>query len=458
MTIQHLKMRLNQYTENTSNDQRKFVQPRRLIATLKVIEERFDSLESSVPQEIKLIKSIERVLKDGFDNLSRRDLKNLAWALSKVSPLHNQKLLFTNLGQKILNYFEKSDIDLIRVIYFPALYSYFAFNRDDVQNKPAVWFQLRGFLNAHRIAVYHQANRPKVWMNTLSDHADLLSLNPTKAYLNKFFDESDATINPLSEQLGSLHISANSWFWSELVEQAISSIASRNDKEFFNLIDQCLNFAEKNSIYLNQILKVLLERYETSSNKSLVHERLKQTSLKHWQNPQYSSSAGWNNVNAQTKQMVIQWFVRDDLEAFFKVFSHGADIRRFNYWMSFLKKVTLSQIFLNNDSVLNPTGQQKEFIEKNKGRLKRVIGKSSAANAFMIRIGAYYIVEFSEQNNATYFYRNLPYQNSKEPFQKVDIQYLKSTTRADFYLIHNGTWEKNFDRRLAELGIFPHGS
>ena len=153
--------------------------------------------------------------------------------------------------------------------------------------------------------------------------------------------------------------------------------------------------------------------------------------------------------------MVIQWFVRADLEAFFTVFGSSADVRRFNYWMRFLKQVTLSEIFLNDQAMRYPTAQQAEFKRNNAGRFKRIVGKSNAANAFMIKIGGFYIVEFSEMNNATYFYRKLPYPPFQGKTGKVEITSLKSTSQAQFYLSHQGAWEKSFDRRLQELGIFP---
>ena len=111
--------------------------------------------------------------------------------------------------------------------------------------------------------------------------------------------------------------------------------------------------------------------------------------------------------------------------------------------MRFIKQVSLSEIFLNEDAIFRATRQQEEFKRKNQGRFKRIIGKSSAANAFMIKIGGYYIVEFSELNNATYFYRKLPYKSFKSDLQVVNITDLKSTAKADFYLSHNGAWENS---------------
>ena len=70
----------------------------------------------------------------------------------------------------------------------------------------------------------------------------------------------------------------------------------------------------------------------------------------------------------------------------------------------------------------------------------------------MIKLGGFYIVEFSEMNNATYFYNQVPYASSK---RKIHLRDLKSTYRAEFYLSHNGAWENSFDRKLKALGIFP---
>jgi hypothetical protein len=96
----------------------------------------------------------------------------------------------------------------------------------------------------------------------------------------------------------------------------------------------------------------LLQRYAVSSKRTIVQDELKQLALKQWGNPQYESSAGWHNVNADTKKMVIQWFVRVDLEAFFNLFSQTADVNRFNYWIKFIDRISFSQIFLGPSALV----------------------------------------------------------------------------------------------------------
>lgn len=456
MSIEKLKLRLGQKLGDYSTEEvveTKFLNPQRLIKTLYVLEQKFDDLENTIPLDEKIFRTISKLEHSGFESFTRRELKNLAWALSKVIPGTQQKLIFGEIGKRIIHYFKQADVGLIGLVYFPLLYSYFALEDDDVKDKPAIWVQLREILKTHRSSVYKDLKRPKKWMNTLLDYSELLSELPTKVFVHGFIYDKD--VSGIQNDLDSLKIAANSWFWDDLIKNSIQAVKMMNEDEYFKVIPRFLKLAEQNVLYTNDILIALLERYARTSKREKVHEVLKNLTLNQWGNPQYDSSAGWNNVNADTKLMVIQWLVRADLEAFFKVFSYGAETRRFNYWMRFIKQVSLSEIFLNEDAIFHATRQQEEFKRKNQGRFKRIIGKSSAANAFMIKIGGYYIVEFSELNNATYFYRKFPYKYLKSELQVVNITDLKSTAKADFYLSHNGAWENSFDRRLSELGIYP---
>ena len=362
-------------------------------------------------------------------------------------------MLFTFKGSELIEQFSKMEPDLLKVVYFPLLYSYFAVEQEEINKRPNNWIGLRNILNTNRSTLFQATLRPKKWLTTLTDHPEVLSLDPSKRFIHDFLHNSDDS--RVSSQLESLSIAPNSWFWDSLVSSSIKSFKTMKEDDYFKVIPRFLLLLEKNPIYTTAILTALLERYASTSRRTLVHEALKYVCLTQWGNPQYDSAAGWRKVNPDTRKMVVQWFVRADLEAFFTVFGISADVRRFNYWMRFLKQVTLSEIFLNDQAMRYPTAQQAEFKKNNAGRFKKIVGKSNASNAFMIKIGGFYIVEFSEMNNATYFYRKLPYPPFQEKTGKVEITSLKSTSQAQFYLSHQGAWEKSFDRRLQELGIFP---
>lgn len=452
MSIDVLKQRLAQsvsnFSETTQIDGR-FSRPHRLIKTLDVIERKFEDMENAQPVEEKILRSIRKLEQHGKDYLTKRDWKNLAWSLSRKLPTHKEKVLFTAKGAELLGYFNQMELNILSSVYFPLLYSYFASEKVELSRKSDNWIKLRHILNKNRSTVFQNTNRPKKWLNTLADYPELLSIEPSKKLIRHFLQDKDG--NRVNTELESLNIPSNSWFWDSLIYTATDSIKAMGEDEFLMTIGRFLRLMEKHPIYTNDILVALLERYAVSSLRETVHERLKGISLEQWGNPQYDSSAGWQNVKPNTKKMVIQWFVRADLESFFTVFSRGADVRRFNYWMRFIKQVTFSEIFLNEQAVYYPTAQQAEFKKNNAGRFKKIDGKSSA-NAFMIKLGGFYIVEFSEMNNATYFYNQVPYASSK---RKIHLRDLKSTYRAEFYLSHNGAWENSFDRKLKALGIFP---
>lgn len=433
--------------------QNKFARPQKLIKTLDIIERRFDDLENAQPIEEKIINSIKKLEKSGIDYLTKRDWKNLAWSLSKKLPHYEDKILFTFVGGKLVKQFNNMQPELLKAVYFPLLYSYFAVEQEEINKRPNNWLDLKNILSTNRSSLFQTTTRPKKWLTTLTDHPELLSADPSKKFIRNFLHNSDE--ERVSSQLESLSIAPNSWFWDSLVSSSIKSVKTMREDDYLEAIPRFLRLLEQNPIYTKDILTALLERYATTSRRTIVHEVLKSICLTQWGNPQYDSSAGWRNVSLDTKKMVIQWFVRADLEAFFTVFGSSADVRRFNYWMRFLKQVTLSEIFLNDQAMRYPTAQQAEFKRNNAGRFKRIVGKSNAANAFMIKIGGFYIVEFSEMNNATYFYRKLPYPPFQGKTGKVEITSLKSTSQAQFYLSHQGAWEKFFDRRLQELGIFP---
>lgn len=456
MSIAILKQRLNQSVDNFAESNQspsKFAKPNRLIKTLSIIERNFDDMENAQPIEEKIINSIKKLEQRGTSYLTKRDWKNLAWSLSKKLLTYEDKILFTFMGNQIVEQFASIDKDLLKAVYFPLLYSYFAVEQEEINQRPNNWVQLRHILNSNRSALFQDTPRPKKWLITLTDHPELLSIEPSKKFIHNFLYNSDD--NRISNQLESLSIAPNSWFWDSLIRASINSVKAMEEDAYFKVIPRFLLLIERNPIFTKDILTALLERYAATSKRMVVHEALKSLCLEQWGNPQFDSSAGWHNVSPDTRKMVVQWFVRADLEAFFTVFGSTADVRRFNYWMRFLKQVTLSEIFLNDQAMRYPTAQQAEFKKKNVGRFKRVVGKSNAANAFMIKIGGFYIVEFSEMNNATYFYQKLPYPPSQERTRRVEITNLKSTAKAQFYLSHQGAWEKSFDRRLQSLGIFP---
>ena len=450
MSIANLKRRLQEKVSDHSVadfTNTKFVKPQRLLKKLHVFEQKFDDLENTIPLDEKIYRSISNLKSSGFENLTRRDWKNLAWSLSKILSGEQDKFIFSDIGKRIVQHFQQSNMDIIGLVYFPLLYSYFALENKDVKSKPAVWIQLRDILNTNRSGIYKDLKRPKKWMNTLVDYSEILSNSPTKSFVKKFLQEQDTS--SLSSELESLKMAPNSWFWDDLIKSSVQSISGMNEQDYLRIIPRFLYLAEQNVLYTTDILIALLERYARTSKREIVNEVLKHLALNQWGNPQYDSSAGWNNVNPDTKRMVIQWFVRADLEAFFTLFSTTADTNRFDYWIKFIDQISFSQIFLGPSALQSRQPQHKKFRDLNRGRLKDLVDSTSSNNAFMLKMGNLYIIDFSDTGNACFVTKKLPYQNNK---RRVSIFELRS----DYVerLIHTSGWQKRFDESLAKRGIF----
>ena len=456
MSIANLKRRLEEkisvFSEPT-HIQTKFVRPQRLMKTLSIIEHKFDDLENVQPLEEKIIKSVLKLEQHGFDGLTKRDLKNLAWSLSKKLPNYEEKLLFTPVGVRLIDYFKQLGIDQLQFVYFPLLYSYFSFQAKELEKQPDSWVQLRNILNTNKSLVFKNSTRLKKWMTTLIDNSEVLTTEPTKKFVREFLQDSND--NTVAYELESLRISANSWFWDDLIRSAIKSIKTMNEDEYLQNIPRFLVLLEKNKIYTTTILAALLERYASTSQREKAHEVLKHLALDQWGNPQYESLAGWNNVNADTKKMVIQWFVRADLEAFFKLFSRTADVNRFNYWIKFIDQISFSQIFLGPEALYSQRHEHMSFRHLNRGRLKELIGSTPSNNAFLLKIDNVYVIDFSDTGNACFLFNILPY---KEISPKIHVRDLKNYTHKGYIdkLGHIGSWGERFDQRLAEIGIFAN--
>lgn len=95
MSIDKLKQRLEQQLSHSLAQEvvhTKFVKPQKLIKTLYVLEQRFDDFENAIPLDQKIFRTISKFQDSGFHSLSKRDWKNLAWALSKILPDTENKL------------------------------------------------------------------------------------------------------------------------------------------------------------------------------------------------------------------------------------------------------------------------------------------------------------------------------------------------------------------------------
>jgi hypothetical protein len=449
MTIADLEKKLNaQLKQRVSTEGliAHFSPPHRLIKQLARVEARFDALDSRHPPSSRILSAIHKLEQHDVDVLTSRDRKYLAWGLCATLEGRTHKLIFTGAGRQALTFWQQQE-EISTPVYIALLFSYFAVSQAELRVDSSTWLILRDVLKDHFPKLQQQHKRPKEWMQILQEYPELLQAQPTKRLAMDFINDThDEKIARITEKL---RASSESWLWESLISQAIKTTCELQDEKFLSKIERLIHMANKYPVYKNQIMTGLLDRYASSARRNQAHELLKNASLDLWGNPQYESAMGWSNVKPETKLMVIQWFVRADLEAFFRLFGGGADERRFRYWMRFIKQISYSYILFGKNSLSFPNAEQKNFLNKNKGRFGGLARSTADNNAFVIKIGNLFVVEFSKTGNAAYIYSKKP-KHTGEYY--IDISWLKS---GDTKIIHSGGWEHSLDHELAVRGIFP---
>ena len=452
MTIADLEKKLNaQLNQRVSTEGliAHFSTPHRLMKQLARVEARFDALDSRQPPSSRILSAIHKLEQHDVDVLTSRDRKYLAWGLCATLEGRPHKLIFTGAGRRALMLWQQQD-EISTPVYIALLFSYFAVSQAELRLDSSTWLILRDILKDHFPKLQQQRKRPKEWMQILQEYPELLQAQPTKRLAMDFINDThDEKIAKITEKL---RASSESWFWESLISQALKTTCELKDEQFLEKIERLVHVADKYPIYKVQVMTGLLDRYASSTQRDQAHELLKNISLDLWGNPQYESAMGWSNVRPETKQMVVQWFVKADLEAFFRLFNDYADEDRFRYWMGFIKQITFSQIILGDYAFSSRRVEHIEFRNKNIGRIKR-LARSTSNNAFLIKIGGIFIVELSQTNNATYIYDKIPYKTTDKIINIRDIKNVGSSLK---YLSHNGDWFEKFDEYFCEkFGLMP---
>lgn len=281
------------------------------------------------------------------------------------------------------------------------------------------WRSLRNWLAKDLLALRNRipaALRELPWLNVLQTNYVLLEAAPCRAYAVNALQGDQTKIAMIESVLG---ITEASWFWRELVfSQIEEAVGWREDARFKQVLNTLLAQLAKHPALMDKGLSKLLTRYAKCTNKE-AHEGLKQFAVKPereggWGSPQLVQQAKWGLVDPSVKTMVSQWLVKEDLEDFFERLQAGglADTRRLNFWMRFIKQISFSHVALSGHLCDSRQPNWVQFQDKRKGRFSRLEGGGGGKNAFIMKIGEYYFVEFGESGDACY-----GYMAGSEPFR-----------------------------------------
>lgn len=426
--------------------------PVRIGKRANVIAMLFDEGKPAEPPSQARVNALDR-LRQGKVHLTRKDWNFIAWGLCDYCGRSGLPIETDSMFEKIMS-FVKDEITkgISRKIWFGLLHSYFAYSSEKPESNKN-WQTLREILATTLPVLIQNQSRPKAWARALAKQSQLFTEH-AGTDLGKALFNGDKVI--ADEVTTFLPIPESSWLWRKIISKQLQMLFEIGDDQFHTAISTMLSLAGRHPLQTDNILVALLTRYEKSSFRDNPHKELKQFALDQWQNPQMKSANRWSGVSDDVRKMMLHWFAKADLEHFFSLLQGegGVDRARLHYWLRFVNQISYTRIVMGADAFLNRSADFTDFRTKNKGRFSQLTGGDTANNAFIMKIGDYYFVEFSATGNACYIYSSLklPFNPETKHFTLTE---LRNRSSAHERIIHNGSWEWKADQTLARLGIFP---
>lgn len=314
------------------------------------------------------------------------------------------------------------------------------------------WIRLREFLAATLPKVSADARFRPDWLVTMNENREILSDAPCSRYAPAIAEGDTTTIDDIRHRLA---VPEESWFWKELILSRVRHLLGQDDQSYLSGLKGILKALADHPSLADDALTMLLPRH-FNGLADRAHSGLQDYAVKYWGSPNIFSQAKWSLVNAAVKQMVREWLVKEDLRDFFSILQadHAADQRRLNFWLDYAKQIDFAHFVLGSATWNSPRADYVEMRRRKSSRIAQLIDGTATNNAFILKLGNYFFVEFGETGNACYMYEagNLPF-DARRHHQSIND--LKNKHKAIAHPSHVHEWEVRYRQQLANFGIYP---
>lgn len=352
---------------------------------------------------------------------------------------------------------EQANPRRFRKCYQGLTHSYFSYGIFDNPGEVAKtnWKRLQKYLR-DRLSVALSASNMPSWLRTLSDHGNLLSPNPCERYIPALIKGDDSELVAAVKGVG---IASTSWIWHEAMLAHTQAVVKKtDDAEFRALMEPLIDLLDgkgKGDVAISEIIvtqcaALLLVRY-TKCKERPEHAKLRDLAVNHIGNPWLKREA-WDAYvkHDEARKMVDGWLKRRLITDFFALLAQdgAANTRRLDYWLRFEPVIEDMWFVLGPNARYDNSHEYREMKELMKGRLHYLgSGTTAGNNAFIMRIGAFMVVEFGVTGNACFVF-NAGDLTIDPHQQTLRIGTLKSS-RYVGRLLHTGPWEDSFDAWIA---------
>lgn len=456
-SILQLAARLKEYLPDTSgaiNFSPVLGDASRLREQVLAISRKFDEGKPAAPPSRERAIAIQKVRRQSAE-LTQKDWIRVAWGLCDQVEHHGLGMVDERIMLPVIERLEyqKNAQSISRKFWFGLLHSYFSFDLA-IGSLHTYWKKLRDLLLVSLPILIDSQTRPKAWVKALVAHQELLTDNAGRSLVDEVFSQDTSKS---TELLTHFSIPESSWLWQRVIQMQIDKLNSISEAQFLGVIPNFIKIADIHTSQADPLLIGLLNRYEQSNQRDQAHKELKDFALNHWRNPQIKSSSRWGLVSDGVRKMVSQWFAKEDLLLFFSLLQDAGNVdkARLDYWLKFVDQIDYTRIVMGNDAVSRRDSDFVDYRNKNKGRFSELIGGATSNNAFIMRIGKYYFVEFSETGNACYIYDSSHLAFDPETKQ-LHLAELKNKKYAIDRILHLGDWVYSALTKLGKLGIYQN--
>jgi hypothetical protein len=432
---------------------------------LKEVKKRFDSAEASVSEK-SIAASVWAFRRTGKLE-SFRDLKYTCYGLT----LRQGKDESTLLGDEKLYPALIDEVHAVtkeprkfRKCYQGLLNSYLNFPADDSSTdvEKRNWEHLRNYLRK-QLRLILTVEPIASWIHVLEAHENLLKSNPCKRYAEGL---REGKWDELEELAQGLAISSASWVWKEAVLAHVQAVADiRADIAFRQELDLALHALEGKRVPLGDELRKtgtasLLRRYARCSDHPQ-HEALLDQALHCFGKPWLNRTA-WDAYvgDEDALRLIDGWTKTGLIQDFFQLLADDgvADLSRMRFWPQFVP--VISDIWFAMGSYAHDSRDPKYLKLRQRIGRERVLKFASPTptnNAFIMRMGPFYLIEFGQKGRAAYLVHADRWKEPLTPGATVQLAVHRLQSMGGEQMRHYPLpWEKTFCNVICpRIGWWP---
>lgn len=432
---------------------------------LKEVKKCFDSPEASVSDQ-SIAASVWSFRRTGKID-SFRNLKYTCYGLTirqgkDESTLLGDEKLYPALIDEVHGLAKEPR--KFRKCYQGLLSSYFNFPADESSTdaEKRNWENLRNYLRK-QLRLILAVEPVASWIHVLAAHDNLLKPNPCKRYADGL---REGKWDELEELAHGLAISSASWVWKEAVlahVQAVSEI--RADIVFRRELDLALHALEGKRVPLSDEVRKtgtasLLRRYTKCGDRPQ-HEALLDHALACFGKPWLNRTA-WDAYvdDEDALRLIDSWIKTGLIQDFFQLLADDgvADLSRMRFWPQFVP--VISDIWFAMGSYAHDSRDPKYLKLRQRIGRERVLKFASPTptnNAFIMRMGPFYLIEFGQKGRAAYLVHADRWKEPLTPGATVQLAVHRLQSMGGEQMRHYPLpWEKTFCNVICpRIGWWP---